>query len=79
MFKGIAKEILIWFESFLSVLPGSVGNRARSYWFKFRFKTRSKVIIEPGCEFISPSSILFKEDGINIGKNCFFYSIGMLN
>ena len=76
MFRTIGKEILIWFESFLSVLPGSIGNRSRSYWFKFRFKTKSQVFIEPGCEFRAPNSIFFKKDGINIGKNCFFTAVG---
>ena len=75
MFRTIGKEILIWFESFLSVLPGSIGNRTRSYWFKFRFKTRSQVFIEPGCEFTAPNSIFFKKDGIIIGKNCFFTAL----
>jgi len=76
MSKAIVKEILKWFESFLSVIPGVIGNRLRRYWFSFRFKTRSQVFIETGCEFLSPGTITFKEDGISIGKNSFFSAVG---
>jgi acetyltransferase-like isoleucine patch superfamily enzyme len=76
MFRTIGKEILIWIETFLRFLPGSIEYKLRRYWFRFRFKTRSRVIIEQGCEFISPSTIMFKEDGISIGKNCFFTADG---
>jgi len=76
MFRTIVKEILIWIETFLRFLPGSIGNKLRRHWFRFRFKTRSHVFIEQGCEFMAPSSIMFKEDGIIIGKNCFFTADG---
>jgi hypothetical protein len=71
MFRTIVKEILIWIETFLRFLPGSIGNKLRRYWFRFRFKTRSHVFIEQGCEFMAPSSIMFKDDGMafTCGKN----------
>jgi hypothetical protein len=62
MFRTILREILIWIETFLKLFPGSIGNKLRRYWFRFRFKTRSHVFIEQGYEFISPSLIMFKKD-----------------
>lgn len=76
MSRAIFKEILIWFESFLTMIPGGIGNRLRRYWFSFRFKTRKEVFIESGCEFLSPGTMTFKEDGITIGKNSFFTAEG---
>lgn len=72
MLVSIIKEVLLWIEFILAVIPGFLGNRLRRIWYSFRFKTNCKVFIESGCEFIEPKSILFKDDGIIIGKNSFF-------
>lgn len=76
MINSLKKEIVIWVDAFCRITPGVIGNRLRSYWFQFRFQTRRKVMVESGCEFMSPSNINFLENGVTIGKNCYFTAEG---
>ena len=76
MLRRIKLEILEWIEFIISVIPGSIGNRIRRFWYMFRFKNKKKVMIESGCEFRAPRNINFLDHGVIIGKNCFFTAEG---
>ena len=76
MLNRIKKEIHEWIDAIISNIPGSTGNLIRRYWYVFRFKFKKIVMIERGCEFIDPTNISFLDNGISIGKNCFFTAEG---
>ena len=68
-------EIRAWIEALIRWTPGLIGNAARRYWFRRRFKSGEHVFIGTGCEFLSPQTMCF-EDSVAIGGGSFFSAEG---
>lgn len=71
----IIDEIQAWLVTFVSFLPGRIGNGMRRLWFRSRFLDSDRPYIGLGCEFISPNTITFR-GMVSIGKNSFFTAEG---
>ena len=43
-------------KTLIRYIPGRIGGICRQLWFGRRFKNKSKIHIEIGCEFLAPQS-----------------------
>lgn len=64
-------EIAVWFNSFLSVIPGTIGVLVRNYYYRSRLSEGRKLFIDTGCRFIGYDNI-FLGDQTSIGQRSFF-------
>ena len=75
MLNKILNELYRWIEWVFSSIPGYIGMKLRSIFYKFIFKTKHELSIGIGTEFNTKKNILFS-GLVYIGKNSFFTAKG---
>ena len=70
------KELLVWAEAIIGMIPGKIGSLIRSIWYRLRFNGTGRYRIGSGCEFVSPRSMHFTGGMVYIGNGCSFNAEG---
>ena len=75
MFNKLYKEFFSWSDCLASFLPGSIGVKLRSLWYRKRFKCDQKISTDILCSFVEMKNISFGSE-VSIGKSAFFSAEG---